>query len=81
MVTAGPALTKPGGYVFVGVPYLLGPLAIYHITPGAAAREWLGKPFSPRELTDMFETCGLQVEDQLVYLFRFFFGLLARKPE
>jgi SAM-dependent methyltransferase len=72
-------LVKPGGYVFVGVPYLFGPLAVYYLTPSASQREWLGKPFSYRALEKLFLDGGLEVQANLVYLARFFVGILGRK--
>jgi SAM-dependent methyltransferase len=73
------ALARPGGYVFVGVPYLWGPLALYYLTPTEAQREWLGRPFRYRQLAALFEQANLQIENSLIYLGRCFVGILARK--
>ena len=73
------SLTKPNGHVFVGVPYLAGPLGLYFLTPRRSWREWLGRPYSLSALKGLFRKCDLQVEQQLVYSCRFFIGVLGRK--
>lgn len=70
---------KPGGYVFVGVPYLYGPLSIYHLVKNENIREWLGRPFNKKTLCKIFEQSGLEVTASLVYFFGFFVGILGRK--
>lgn len=75
------SLVRPGGYVFTGVPYLYGPLALYYLLPGRKVREWVGKPFSHKRLRGLFEDAGLRVERKITYLARFFTGILARRPE
>ena len=73
-------MTKPGGQVFVGVPYLAGPLALYYLAPTPGLRQWLGRPYRRRELESMFASCGLEPQAGLVYFLRMFVGLLGRKP-
>ena len=68
-----------GGYVFVGVPYLWGPLGVYHLLPFKPLREWLGRPFSLRRLREMLAGIGLAEEKRIKYLGGCFIGLLARK--
>jgi len=72
-------LTRPGGFVFVGIPYFYGPLASYHVAPTEAMREWLGRPYTDAELGGMMRNCELAPVGRIVYFFRFFLGLLARK--
>jgi SAM-dependent methyltransferase len=79
-IAAMASVTKPGGYVFVGVPYRHGPLFVYHLAPTAQSREWLGKPYSLKELTALMAGAGLGCQDHIVYFFKFFVGVLARKP-
>lgn len=72
-------LVKPGGYVYVGVPYLYGPLALYHVTPVPKWREWLGRPFTFDKLEAMLVACELIPVKRLTYFARFFAGVLAQK--
>ncbi len=69
-----------GGYVFVGVPYLFGPLGIYHLIPIRSFRRWLGKPFSGRGLQKLFLRDKLVIVGGIRYMAGCFVGLLARKP-
>lgn len=79
-IRAMASVTKSGGKVFVGVPYVGGPLAAYYLTPSRKWQEWLGRPFSFRELESAFREAGLAPTNRLVYFFRFFAGVLASKP-
>ncbi len=72
-------ITKPGGLVFVGVPYLFGPLAFYYLAPLKKWREWLGRPYTFDELETLFTSCGLRIEKRLTYFMKFFAGVLATK--
>ena len=72
-------VTKPGGHVFVGVPYLYGPLAVYYLAPTQTSRQWLGKPYSLKELLGMITRAGLVYQDHIVYFLNFFIGILAVK--
>jgi SAM-dependent methyltransferase len=78
-VTEMVSLVKPGGLIFVGVPYLYSPLGLYYLVPLRPVREWLGRPFSGRKLKHLLEDCGLTVETRITYLGGFFIGMLARK--
>ena len=71
--------TKPGGFVFVGVPYAWGLLAVYFIVPSRTHREWLGRPFTFNRLENLFRACGLEPERRLIYFFGSFAGVLGRK--
>ncbi len=72
-------VTKPGGYVFVGVPYVYGPLALYYLAPTQKSRDWLGKPYSLEELKEMMSQAGLVYQDHIYYFFNFFIGILSVK--
>ena len=78
-IAAMVAIAKPGGHVFVGVPYVYGPLAMYYLMPTEAQREWLGKPFTGSRLKHIFQEVGLEPLEQIVYLARSFVGILGRK--
>ena len=78
-ITAMASVTKSGGHVFVGVPYLYGPLAIYYLAPTQTSRQWLGKPYSKKELVEMITQAGLVYQDHLIYFLKFFIGVLAIK--
>jgi hypothetical protein len=73
-------VTKPGGFVFVGVPHLFGPMGLYYLTPLKKWRTWLGRPFTFRELDNMFAACDLRVQKRLVYFAGLFAGVLGVKP-
>ena len=79
VITAMARATREGGAVFVGVPYVWGPLAAYYLTPWRRWREWLGRPFTFRRLESLFRQCGIKPQARLVYFFRFFAGVLGRK--
>ena len=72
-------LVKPGGFVFVGVPYVMGPLCSYYATPFATWREWLGRPMSVGALKRLFLENGLTPLESKKYFFRFFVGILGQK--
>jgi ubiquinone/menaquinone biosynthesis C-methylase UbiE len=73
-------VTKPGGLVFVGVPYLFGLMALYYLTPLKKWRFWLGRPFTFNELETMFAACDLKIQKRLVYFAGLFAGVLGIKP-
>ncbi len=73
-------LTKPGGYVFVGVPFLYGPLFSYYLTPSSKWREWIGRPFSKGELVKAMENSGkIKVIENFVYFYSLFIGMVGVK--
>lgn len=73
-------LLKSGGLLFVGVPYVWGPLAGYFLTPDAGWREWIGKPFTYAQLEKCCRDAGVEPLGRRTYFFRFFCGIMARKP-
>jgi len=71
---------RPGGAVFVGVPYKRGPLCFQPLIARTAVGIWLGPVFNRRELEGEFVRAGLEPERHLLYFLRFFVGVLGRKP-
>lgn len=78
-VTAMAWLAKPGGYVFVGVPSRYGLAGLLGLLPSTRYRAWLGRNYTPRELRELVEACGLRVEREIRYMTGIFIGALARK--
>ncbi len=72
-------VTRQGGKVFVGVPYVYGPLGIQRLMQTTAAGEWIGKTFTRNEVRGMAVTAGLSPVDSFFYFFRFFVGVLGVK--
>ncbi len=73
------ALAKSGGYVYVGVPNILGPMGLCHLLPHSGWRKWLGKPYRGAQLDILLTACGLTVEAGVTYLAGCLIGRLARK--
>jgi SAM-dependent methyltransferase len=72
-------VTKPRGFVFVGVPHSLGAAGLLGILPGRKTREWLGRVYSRKDLRDLVSSAGLTVRQETSYLFGTFIGVLAQK--
>ena len=72
-------VTKRGGAVFVGVPYLYGPLGFQRWIADSAVGVWIGTTFNRSELSAMLARAGLNPFDHIFYFFRFFVGVLAQK--
>jgi ubiquinone/menaquinone biosynthesis C-methylase UbiE len=72
-------VTKRGGTVFVGVPYLYGPLGFQRWIADSAVGVWIGTTFNRSELSAMLARAGLNPFDHIFYFFRFFVGVLAQK--
>ena len=79
-IAAMASIVKPGGYVFVGVPNRYSLLAFYYLLPTRKLREWVGRPYSSRELCRLFSDNTLQITDRVHYGFGLFVGVLGRKP-
>ncbi|MCL5428214.1 MAG: methyltransferase domain-containing protein [Chloroflexi bacterium] len=73
-------LAKPGGSVFVGVPYKYGPAGWLRWFSGSSARTWLGRVYSRAELRRLMESAGLKIEVEMRYFGSVFIGALGRKP-
>jgi SAM-dependent methyltransferase len=72
-------VTRPGGAVFVGVPYLFGPLAFQRAIRRTSLGIWIGDVFGGAALRALAASAGLRVEDGWTYFFRCFIGLYCRK--
>ena len=72
-------VTRRGGYVFVGVPYLYGPLFFQRWIAKTRIGVWLGTVFDRKKLCDLFSSAGLRVVGIRVYFFHFFIGILGQK--
>lgn len=73
-------VARPGGSVFVGVPYRYGPLGFQPLIRGTAFGHWVGPVFSRRELLDLMLPHALEPVAVCTYACRCFIGVLARKP-
>jgi SAM-dependent methyltransferase len=72
-------LVKPGGRIFVGVPFKHGPVGLLGRVLGRQARRWLGRIYSRNDLRHLLESAELEIEAELVYLGGVFIGMLAIK--
>lgn len=73
-------VTRPGGRLFVGVPYRYGPFLPFTLVPRAhPVSVWMGKLYGRGELRTACEKCGLHVEEVRLYFFGCFSGALLRK--
>jgi SAM-dependent methyltransferase len=73
------SVTRPGGRVFVGVPYRQGPLWFQSDIARTGVGIWLGTVFSRHELARILERHHLRPLHTLIYFVRFFVGIMARK--
>jgi len=67
------------GMVFVGVPYLFGPLGFQRIMTQTDIGRWIGTVFSRAELVREIHASNLQPQKHFLYFFHFFIGILAKK--
>lgn len=72
-------VTKPGKYVFVGVPYTYGPLSIYKLKKSSFKGAWDGTTYSGKQLQQLFREADLEVIGNRTFFFRCFVGVLGRK--
>lgn len=70
-------VVRPGGAVFVGVPYRFGPMLLYYMVPVKAWRIWLGAPLSFRELERLMLQVGLVPQRRILYFGALFAGVFA----
>jgi ubiquinone/menaquinone biosynthesis C-methylase UbiE len=73
-------VTRHNGCVFVGVPYVHGPLGFQRWTAHSSVGVWIGTVFDLPHLERMLGEAGLKPCGSLTYFFRFFLGVLAVKP-
>lgn len=74
------AAVRPGGFVFVGVPYTFGPLAVFKLKRRSFADTWDGTTYSCKDLVQLFERAGLQVLNHRLFFMGCFVGAIGRKP-
>lgn len=73
-------ICKKDGYVFIGIPWKLGPLGLFLIFPeGGAVREWVGQFIKENELKNWAQSCQMEFVEDTYYFFRFFKGYVFRK--
>ncbi|MGD9819829.1 MAG: class I SAM-dependent methyltransferase, partial [Desulfomonilaceae bacterium] len=72
-------VTKGGGSVFVGVPYVYGPLGFQRLIEDTSTGNWIGKTYSCSQLKDMMKSAELEPRHSINYFFRFFVGVLSDK--
>jgi len=72
-------VTKPGGRIFIGVPYRNGPFFFQGLVPWTDLGRWIGKLFDQSTLAVEVEGTGVEMERFTTYFFRAFVGCLARK--
>ncbi|MBM3299452.1 MAG: class I SAM-dependent methyltransferase, partial [Deltaproteobacteria bacterium] len=72
-------VTRTGGMLFVGVPYLCGPLGFQRWIQRTTVGIWIGTTFDLRQLKQLFLQAHTTPQHHIFYFFRFFIGLLARK--
>jgi SAM-dependent methyltransferase len=74
-------ITKRGGRVFVGVPYVYGPLGFQRWIANTGAGAWIGTVYSEAGLRGKLAKAGFVPLNKLRYFFRFFIGIVAEKPD
>ncbi len=72
-------VTRRSGKLFVGVPYLYGPLGFQRWIAATSVGVWIGPTFSGKELAHKLLQTGLKPMKTMFYFFRFFVGVLAEK--
>ena len=65
------------GRVFVGVPYVYGPLAFEPLVRRTAVGKWLGPVFGRRKLERLLLQAGLRPVQAFRYFWNFFIGVVA----
>jgi len=73
-------VTRPGGFVFVGVPYRRGPLGVQRLMAGTRLGIWIGPVFGEADVAELVARAGLEPVGMRHYFLRFFIGILARRP-
>ncbi len=70
-------VTRPGGKVFVGLPYGRGPLGFQRWIPRTSVGIWIGTVFDTPAAKQLISSAGAAPRDHILYFFRFFIGVLA----
>lgn len=71
--------TRREGKIFVGLPYLRGPIGFQCWIPNTSVGIWLGTVFDLDGVNRLIRSAGAKPKDHLLYFFRFFLGVLAEK--
>ncbi|MDP3640718.1 MAG: methyltransferase domain-containing protein [Nanoarchaeota archaeon] len=74
-------VTKPGKFVFVGVPFTYGPLAMYKLKKSSFKGAWDGKTYDRTGLKKLFKDAGLEIVGSRTFFFRCFVGVVGKKTE
>lgn len=70
-------VTRPGGRIFVGVPYRYGPFFPFNLIPvGHPVSTWMGRLYSRRQLAEACAVGGIEVEERVGYFLGCFIGTL-----
>jgi len=73
-------ITKPGGYIFVGIPYRFGPLCFSLLfPPRSPVPEWVGPLYKESEIHKWHQNLPIEKIEEIYYFFRFFKGYLFKK--
>ncbi len=72
-------LVKTGGKVFIGVPYVRGPLGFQRWIQHTSIGIWIGEVFDKDQIHDLILHCGLSMPVFINYFFYFFIGAIATK--
>jgi ubiquinone/menaquinone biosynthesis C-methylase UbiE len=72
-------VTQKGGHVFVGVPFLYGPLGFQRWIANTDAGVWIGTVFDTNALQALMRSVKLEPKVAISYFFRIFVGVLAQK--
>ena len=70
-------VTREGGKIFAGLPYLSGPLGFQRWIPDTSVGVWIGTVFNLSEAKELISAAGARPRSHIVYFFRFFLGVLA----
>lgn len=70
-------VTREGGKIFAGLPYLSGPLGFQRWIPNTSVGVWIGTVFNLSDANRLISSAGAKPRSYIVYFFRFFLGVLA----
>ena len=73
-------VTQCGGIVFIGVPYIYGPLGFQKWIAKTTIGVWIGEVFDRNKLLELVTNCGLRPKTLIYYFYRCFIGIVAEKP-
>jgi SAM-dependent methyltransferase len=73
-------LVKDKGLIFIGVPYLHGPLGIQKLIPHTKFGIWIGSVFDHESLRKLLLAAGFRGDVFHQYFMNFFIGIFGEKP-